>query len=90
MTQLEISFPAASRQEAYDKINETSATKRQQVLDILKTHGPQTADEIAVFLNQPPYTIRPRLTELKEGGLIVTVGRAEGMTGLRITLWKAA
>ena len=65
------------------------ATYYQMVFDA--GPGGITGDEIAAMVDGEAYLIRPRLTDLKELGKIVTKGeRREGAHGVAVTIWIAA
>ena len=52
--------------------------------------GPQTADEIAEQLRKDRLAIRPRLTELKQLGLVrKTELRRKNASGMKATVWEA-
>jgi|SRR5262245_22068771 len=66
-----------------------AATIRGQVLTWLRAHGEATADEAAAALGYTPFTMRPRLTELKALGLIADSGaRRRNQSGRRATVWR--
>lgn len=51
-------------QEAAKAMAARAPTLRDQVLVILRRHGPRTADEVATLLGKTEAAIRPRLSEL--------------------------
>lgn len=66
-------------------------TRRQEVLGVLIGHRGMTAEEVADVLGREVYTIRPRLTELLEVGLVNVVGkRVSPRTGRKIAIFTAA
>lgn len=84
--------PRQARREAHEKAQETAETRRQEVYDLVRASpAGMTADEVAKVLGRAPYTIRPRITELKKCGLLIPIGRRPGMfSAVRITIWRAA
>lgn len=89
-------FTRETRRESYDKVLEMSAEKRkQQIMEVLKDK-PMTADEITQQLlerNLIPYYDRnfvsPRLTELKDQGLIESIGKSYcDRTRRKVTMFR--
>ena len=89
MTQPELNFASAARRDSLRSVDRS--TRALEVLDALRGHpGGLTADELATVMGREPYVVRPRLTELKSAGLVITVGRrASARTGKRIAVWAA-
>src|SRR5262245_34824026 len=48
-----------------------------------------TAHEIAAALHQTPFTIRPRVSELRAMGLITNHGRGTNLSGKKAYRWRA-
>lgn len=58
------------------------------VLAMLDIRGPQTADELAKLIGEDTLSIRPRLTELKNMGLVVDTGlRRQSDRGRQAIVW---
>lgn len=49
--------------------------RQQEALDDLAANGPGSAEDIAERIGRHWYCVRPRLTELREMGLVVDTGR---------------
>lgn len=74
-------------------INPKRPTLLATYYDIVLAAGPDgiTGDEIAEMIEGEAYLVRPRLTDLKELGKIVSKGeRREGAHGVGVTIWIAA
>lgn len=92
-----MSITSETRREAHENIMPEKAERRLTVLNVLRAGGPQTAEEIADTLYRQgkiPYSSRtftaPRLTELKERGMVETVGKRESaVSGRQIAIWRA-
>ena len=87
MTHPELNFASAARLDSMRTVDRFSRAR--EVLDALRGHpGGLTADELATKMGREPYVVRPRLTELKSAGLVVTVDRrVSARTGKRIAVW---
>ncbi len=69
-------------QRAATDVRPSCAAIRARILKILETEGPQTAGELerrAEFAHCGVCTVRKRVTESKQAGQIVQVGRRDGM-----------
>ena len=74
-----------------------SARKVAGVAEILRTKclaalkvQPMTADELAARMDESPFSIRPRVSELKRMGLIADTGhRRVNLSGHRAAVWKS-
>lgn len=84
-----------TRREAYDAVQPKIGKRAQLILDTLG-NGEATVSEITATLTSAgaiPYYNRnfvaPRLTELKEQGLVETCGRREALyTGATEAVWR--
>jgi predicted ArsR family transcriptional regulator len=79
-----------SRENA-ERIEETgrAATLRAKVLAFFENGGEATADEVADILNQPYRAVQPRLSELRNKGLIEPTGeRRMGSGGGTAHVWR--
>jgi len=66
-------------------------TIRAQVMHELRGQGPLTADEAADAIGRHYGSVRPRLSELRESGLIVDTGiRRDGRYGKSQIVWRLA
>lgn len=85
-----MSITEETRREAYYESRDAAPTRRRILFDALKKYGPQTADELMDRLGYTdPNAVRPRLTELKETGLIETIGKRESRrTGKLTAVWR--
>lgn len=76
------------------KIESRAATLREQALQIIKT-CPSTADEVADRIGASILAVRPRLSELREMGLIrpqiagAKQVRRENVSGVSAIAWEA-
>jgi DNA-binding transcriptional ArsR family regulator len=62
---------------------------RLKALALLKREA-MTADELATALNETPFSIRPRVSELKRLGQIVATGaRRPNTSGHMASVWRA-
>lgn len=75
--------------EAARQIEPKAATLRAEVLDVLKRHPRGLdCDEVAEKLGRYFGSVRPRITELKNDGLIVDSGRrSESRWGKKVIVW---
>lgn len=72
-----MSIPEEIRREAYYESREDAPTRRKIIYQELRESGPMTAETLmAVMGYMNPNSVRPRLTELKEQGLVRAVGKA--------------
>jgi predicted ArsR family transcriptional regulator len=79
--------PGTSR-EAAEAIKPRAAILRERSLAALK-HRPMTADEVAAHLGESVLSIRPRITELHELGLIEQTGeRRRNASGRMAAVWR--
>lgn len=67
-----------------------AATLRAMALNVLRSQGPKTADEIAEVLGRTVLAIRPRVTELKKLGLVeATTNRRRNVSGRSAAVVRA-
>lgn len=101
MTQLELLihvYPASPgftspgpSQEAAEKGSKRVAYLQGKCLEMLRTHGPLAADEIAEKLGETILSIRPRVSELGRKKLIEkTDMRHKNISGCSATVWRIA
>jgi predicted transcriptional regulator len=64
-----------TRQESYEKTLLTLGPQLRQVFGALFDMGPSSAWQIARKMNREVYQIRPKLTNLRDMGLIKAVGK---------------
>lgn len=92
-----MSITTENRRESYKAILPTLTERQKTVLLVLKECGDLTAQETATELLRREITptddrnfAAPRLTELKEKGLVSAVGKKTcDKTGRRVTVWSA-
>jgi predicted transcriptional regulator len=70
--------PTALRDHNFDSLRATLDERRRGVLYALAQHGPCTTRQLALSARMDILSIRPRVTELKDLGLITYVGREAG------------
>ncbi len=93
-----MSIPSETRRESYRAVLLTLTERQENVLNILKTCGDMTAQEIAAELHRRGITpsdernfAAPRLTELAVIGLVWAVGKKICCkTGRKVSVWSAA
>lgn len=67
-----------------------AVTIRVAVLKHLQKGNVETAEQIAVATGKPLHSVRSRLTELMECGLVAKLeSRGEGSHGVAIHMWEA-
>lgn len=81
---------AETRREAYYESQNTAPTRRYEIYRMLKEGGPMSSEEIMERLRcDNPNCIRPRLSELKQAGLIETCGKTLSKYGnIHIAVWQ--
>ena len=83
------SAPTDTSEAAAESMRESASTLRAKALEVLRRHGPMTADEIAGRMGQTVLAIRPRVTELFKMGRIEDSGtRRKNSSGRRAIVWK--
>ena len=89
---VEIEFtPATAKREAHRAIQPAAGTLRQRVLEVVAASRGLTAEEIESATGLTGNTVRPRLVELREAGLVAPSGEARTTrSGRRATVWVAA
>jgi hypothetical protein len=86
-----------NRREAYNKIIPKRDNRKGLILSVLKEHPDgMTAEEVVQALvdngkisHMDMNFVRPRLTELKESGMVQVIGRRpSAITGRNTAVWK--
>ncbi len=78
-----------SSKQAADFNKEGKLTIRYQVLELFKEHGELNSEQVSQLLNKPEISVKPRITELKNAGVICNSGKkAMGKWGTSITIWS--
>lgn len=88
-------IPKETRLESYEKITPVAEIRKKMILNILRTHGEMTAQELAVELHKHGYIpsdernfTAPRLTELRKDGKVKPTGKKQcDKTGRTVTIW---
>lgn len=76
--------------EAAAIITQTITDRQARVLNLLKMHGPMTADECAAKDGRTVLAVRPRLSELYKLGLIERTGeRRRNDSGLNAWVYRS-
>jgi len=76
---------------AFHAITRKAPTLRDRCIDMLRTFGPLTADEVAEKLGKNVLSIRPRITELANDLIIIdTPDRRENGSGKQAIVWSMA
>lgn len=84
-----MSITRETRREAYQESRRTAPKRQSLVYDCLRHHGPQTAEELVKRLGyRDMNSVRPRLTELKDLGLVRTTGKRPSSTGRMTAVWE--
>jgi DNA-binding transcriptional ArsR family regulator len=81
--------PTTSRDETYEAVRAALPALRARVLDALEAAGRATGYEIAERTGLGILTVRPRLTELSQAGLIMACGRVR-RGRISETIWRVA
>ena len=86
-----MSITSETRRAAYDDIKPKMRTKQDMIYWCLAQHGPMTADRIMAKLGiRDPNSVRPRLTELRQAGMVQVIGKSlSGDTNKMVALWDA-
>lgn len=64
-------------------------TIREQVLELFRERKELTAEQVAQIMNRAEISVKPRITELKNSGLIADSGKKViGKWGTSITIWR--
>lgn len=71
--------PIDYRTATFDLIKDNLAGKRRMVYDALRTLGPQTTRDLAALARLDILTVRPRVTELIDLGLVELVPGGSGL-----------
>lgn len=83
-----MSITSETRREAFESVD--VPTMERKVLDILKAHGPLSAEEIMGRMGTTnPNNVRPRLSGLKKRGAVVAIGKKPNRNGRNETVWDA-
>lgn len=78
-----------SSKQAADFNQEGKLTIRYQVLELFKEHSELTNEQVSQLLNKPEISVQPRISELKNAGVICDSGKkAMGKWGTSITIWS--
>ena len=78
-----------SSKQAADFNKSGKLTIRHQVLELFKEHGELTNEQVSELLNRPEISVQPRISELKNTGIIHDSGKkAMGKWGTSITIWS--
>lgn len=82
---------SGTSQEAAQAVAGRAHRLRDQVMVILRRHGPKTADEVAALLGESVLSIRPRLSELRQNARIEKTGeRRPTASGQAAWVWRVA
>lgn len=85
-----MSIPQETRRESMEKTYETVVPISKKILKLIQTHGPFTAWQLSRVMNKEVYTVRPRLSELKDSGDIREKAKAWcEQTQRNETVWEA-
>jgi len=90
-----VDIPKETRRESYDAVLPTVKQRQSLILSLLRERGPMTAHEVADELHRRGHTpsdernlAAPRLTELKDAGMVEATGKKIcGKTGRSVTVW---
>ena len=64
-------------------------TIREQVLELFRERKELTAEQVSQIMNRAEISVKPRITELKNSGLIADSGKKViGKWGTSITIWR--
>jgi len=81
---------SATRRESWEATQPTLPKRREEVYALLQKHSQGlSAWQIARYLNRDVYTVRPRITELYNMGIIECTGkRFEPKTNRKEAVWS--
>jgi predicted ArsR family transcriptional regulator len=94
-----VSITEENRREAYYEVQQDAPTRRWHIVQVLRFHPDgMTAEDIGAELvtdgiirEYTDNSIRPRLTELAQTGIVEAAGKAKSSrTGRKVTVWKLA
>lgn len=80
---------SATSAAAADQIASSAATLREQILSLLRGHGPMTDEQMQDALNMAGDTQRPRRRELEKAGLIFKQSTGTTRSGRSAQVWAA-
>lgn len=85
-----MSITQETRREAYYESQNKAPTKRYEIYRLLKEGGSMSSEEIMEKMHcSNANCVRPRLTELKQAGLIETCGKTRSKYGNgHIAVWQ--
>lgn len=79
-----------TRRAAYYEAMEAAPTRRKQIYQKLRECGPMTADTLMAAMGyMDPNNVRPRLTEMRDDGLVRVIGKAKNRRGKSVAVWEA-
>lgn len=86
-----MSITQATRQAAYEDIKPQMGPRQDMIYWCLVQHGPMTADRIMTRIGKrDPNNVRPRLTELRQAGMVRVCGKGpSAVTGKMVAVWEA-
>lgn len=86
-----MSVTAETRRQAYYESRESAPSRKKLIYQTLEERGPMTANELMEWLGYTdPNCVRPRLSELKEEGLVVAERTKRNRQGRAVALWELA
>ncbi len=79
----------STSKDAAEAVRQRAPILRAAVLEVLRTCGEKTADEVAEILGRTPFSIRPRLTELYRMSLIEPTAEVRpNASGANARVWR--
>lgn len=84
-----MSITEETRREAYYESRDGAPTRRREIYQALRERGEMTAEELMAALGyRDPNNVRPRLTELKDAGLIEAIGKRKNAAGRNVAVYR--
>ena len=84
-----MSITTETRRESYEEIKPKRPLRAQKILEAIMEHGPMTSDELMAIMGySDPNMVRPRLTELKDSGVLTAVDKRKSRrSGKLVSVW---
>ena len=77
-----------TRRESYAAMQPKLKPRELEVVQCLSEHGPLRGCDAAELLNRPIHVVLPRLTYLKQKGIVRALAKIKGPMGSPVTLWE--
>ena len=81
-------IPEETRRESYIAMQPKLMPRELEVVQCLSEHGPLRGCDAAEILGRPIHVVLPRLTYLKQMGIVRAREKIKGPMGAMVTLWE--